>query len=122
MISIAAAMTATAMLWGSFGRFPPAATLSILALGPMLDIASSGGAEGWRLYLRFAVAGAAANFFAFGLRATTSLLGWDLADSRQFMTFWSLALLSFLLCGAAAGLVSAAIWFRLRVDDDLRRP
>jgi hypothetical protein len=30
--------------------------------------------------------------------------------------------LSFILCGAIAGLISAAFWFRLRGGDDLRRP
>ena len=81
----------------------------------------AGRAQGWRLYARFAAAGAIANLLAFAARVGTSFLGWELAGSRQFTSFWSFALASFLLCGAVAGLVSAAVWFRLRVDDDLRR-
>ena len=122
VMSIGAGLIAAAMSWGGFGRFQPAAVLSILALGPVLDVATAGRPQGWLLYARFAIAGAIANLLAFALRFGTSLYGWDLPGSRQFATFWSAALLSFILCGAAAGLVSAVIWFRLRArHDDLRR-
>jgi hypothetical protein len=121
-MAIGAGLTAATMNWAGFGRFQPAAVLSILALGPVLDVATAGRPQGWLLYARFATAGAIANLLAFALRAATPLFGWELAGSRQFATFWSIALLSFILCGAVAGLLSAVIWFRLRVDhDDLRR-
>jgi hypothetical protein len=122
IMAMGAGLAAAAMSWGGFGRFQPAAVLSILALGPVLDVATAGRPQGWLLYVRFASAGAIANLLAFALRFGTSLYGWDLPGSRQFATFWSIALLSFILCGAAAGLLSAVISFRLRVDhDDLRR-
>lgn len=121
LMAIGAGITAAAMTFAGLGRFQPAAVLSILALGPVLDIATSGRARGWLLYARFALAGAVANCLAFAVRVSTSLIGWELPGARQFTSFWSLALLSFVLCGAVAGLVSAAIWFRVRVDDDLRR-
>ncbi len=122
VMAMGAGLTAAAMTWAGFGRFQPAAVLSILALGPVLDVATAGRPQGWLLYARFAIAGAAANLLAFALRTATAFLGWEPPDSRQFATFWSIALIYFILCGAAAGLLSAVIWFRLRVDhDDLRR-
>jgi hypothetical protein len=121
VMSIAAGLTAAAMSVGHLGRFAPVAVLSVFILGPVLDAVLAGNSRGWRLYARFAVAGAVANLIAFAARLATAWLGWDLVGSRQFTSFWLLALMSFVLCGAIAGLVSAAIWFRLRVDDDLRR-
>ncbi|HEX3599494.1 MAG TPA: hypothetical protein VHU84_05090 [Lacipirellulaceae bacterium] len=121
VMAIGAGIAATAMNWGGLGRFQPAAVLSILALGPVLDVATAGRAQGWRLYARFAIAGAIANLLAFAARVATFALDWDLLGSRNFASFWSGALVSFILCGAIAGLVSAMIWFRLRVEDDLRR-
>jgi hypothetical protein len=121
LMAISAAITATIMSSAGLGRFQPAAVLSIMALGPVLDVATAGPARGWRLYARFALASAAANFFAFAMRVSISLIGWDLPGARQFTSFWSAALVSFILCGALAGLVSASIWFRMRVDDDFRR-
>jgi ABC-type Co2+ transport system permease subunit len=122
VMAMGAGLTAAAVNWAGLGRFQPAAVLSILALGPVLDVATARCPQGWLLYARFATAGAIANLLAFAVRVGASLLGWDLSGSRQFTAFWSMALVSFILCGAAAGLVSAVIWFRVRVDhDDLRR-
>jgi hypothetical protein len=121
LMSIGAGLTAAAMSLGHIGRFPPAAMLSVLALGPVLDMALAGNPQGWRLYARFAAAGALANLLGFLARFATAQMGWEFQGSRQFTDFWLTALPSFILCGAIAGLVSAAIWFRRRVDDDLRR-
>jgi hypothetical protein len=121
VMAFGAGLTAAAMSLGHVGRFPPAAVISVVVFGPVLDAALAGQPSGWRLYARFAAAGALANLLAFAVRFATSWLGWDLAGSRQFTDFWLSALPSFVLCGALAGLVSAAVWFRLRVDDDLRR-
>jgi hypothetical protein len=121
IMSVSAGLAAAAMSWGGIGRFPPASVLSVLALGPLLDLAVAGAATGWRLYLGFALAGGVANLLAFSLRAVISALGWDFPGGRHFQWFWSVALVSFLLCGALAGLVSAAACFRARGSDDLRR-
>jgi hypothetical protein len=121
VMAVGAGLTSAAMNLGQIGRFPPAAVLGVLALGPVLDAALVGQPRGWRLYARFAAAGALANLCAFAGRFGTAWLGWDLAGSRQFIDFWATALPTFVLCGALAGLVSAAIWFRLRAGDELRR-
>lgn len=115
--AIGAAFTSAALSSFGVGRFPPAAMLSAIALGPILDFALAGATRGWQLYARFALGGAAANLLAFAARYGLAIAGWDFADSRQFVSFWSIALVSFTLCGAAAGLLSAVVWFRLRVKE-----
>jgi hypothetical protein len=129
-MSLSAGLTAAFMGWQGIGRFQPAAVLGVVLLGPVLDAALTGRPQGWRLYARFIAAGTIANLLAFATRFGLAYVGWQAGGGggggggggRVFMSFWSWALGSFLLCGALAGLISAAIWFRLRDADDLRRP
>jgi hypothetical protein len=113
VMSVGAGLAAAAMNWGHVGRFPPAAILSVVILGPILDVALSGDPRGWRLYARFIASGALTNLLAFIIRFGTALAGWDFRGSRQFTEFWPFALMTFVICGALAGLFSAALWFRL---------
>jgi hypothetical protein len=126
VMSVGAGLTAIAMIAGQFGRFQPAALLSVLLLGPVLDVVLAGRPTGWRLYARFVAAGIVANAAAFIVRLSAALVGWQLSGGRQVTAFWQSALVSFVVCGAIAGLVSAALWFRLSPSgyrsDDLRRP
>jgi hypothetical protein len=119
--SIGAALTATVLSLGQFGRFPPAAIVSVVALGPVLDLALAGNSRGWWLHARFVAAGAAANALAFIVKLVTLKLGLDAGSGRNFASFGWTALLFFIGCGAVAGLISAAICFRPRANDDLRR-
>lgn len=121
IMAAGAGLTSAAMSAAQIGVFQPAAMLSVLALGPVLDLALLGKPQGWRLYARFAAAGALANMLAYIVKIATVQLGWSAAGGRQFLSFGIMALISFVLCGALAGLVSAAICFRSRVADDLRR-
>jgi hypothetical protein len=128
-MSLSAGVAAAAMSWQGIGRFQPAAVLGVVLLGPVLDAALTDRAQGWRLYARFIVAGAIANLLAFTTRFSLAYFGWQAGGGgggggrggtgggRVFMTFWSSALGSFVLCGALAGLISAAIWFRLRAKE-----
>jgi hypothetical protein len=107
IMAASAGLTAGAFHLGGLGRIQPAAVVAMLALGPMIDLAMSGQSRGWRLYGCFALAGIGANLLA--------------CASHFFMAFppgrhwpWPVALGSFLACGAVAGLISAALWFRLR--------
>jgi hypothetical protein len=88
--------------------------VSLLALGPMLDLAMLGEPIGWRLYARFVAAGVAANLIALATRACLAALGYAIPGSHQMERLGWLVPASFILCGALAGLVSAAVWFRLR--------
>ena len=120
MMAIAAGVTATAMSAAQIGVFPATSILSVVALGPILDLALLGGATGRRLYARFAAAGAAANLLALALKLaglgitfeSTGGGGSGGGGRGQMLNFGFYAVASFLLCGALAGLVSAAIWFR----------
>ena len=115
IMAAGAGLTSAAMSAAQVGVFQPAAMLSVLALALL------GKPQGWRLYARFAAAGALANMLAYIVKIATVQLGWSAAGGRQFLSFGIMALISFVLCGALAGLVSAAICFRSRVADDLRR-
>ena len=120
IMSIGAA--AAVMTAAQFGEFQVPALVGTLALGPVLDLALAGRPQGWEIYLRFAVApGIAANLAAFSAKFVAIYFGLHLPGSGRVTHFWSLAMVSFILCGAVAGLISAAIWFRGRVADDLRR-
>lgn len=128
LVMTAGAVLTTALLrFGNFGEIQSAAFVSLVALGPMLDVALAGAPLGWRLYARFAIAGAAANLLAFAARFLLAFLlrhggsgngaggglGGGLGGGHDFLSFWPLALLSFALCGAVAGILSASVWFRL---------
>jgi hypothetical protein len=126
VMSVGAGLAAAAMSWGHVGRFPPAAMLSVLLLGPVLDVALAGQPRGWQLYARFIAAGALTNMLAFLARMGFTFFGLELTGARQFTEFWQTALPLFVLFGALAGLVSAALWFRLSPSEyrsnGLRRP
>jgi hypothetical protein len=113
---ISAALTAALLHGGGVGEIQPAALVSLLALGPMLDLAMLGEPLGWRLYARFIAAGIAANLVAFATRASLTALGYETPGSHQMERLGWIVPFSFLLCGAAAGLVSAIAWFRLRTQ------
>jgi len=133
-MSLSAGVTAALMSWQGVGRFQPAAILSVVLLGPVLDSALAGQPKAWRLYARFLAAGAVANLLAFAVRFGLAFFGWQTGGGsggggggggrgggQMFMDFWSMALVSFLVCGALAGLISATLWFRLRGGDAIRR-
>jgi hypothetical protein len=80
----------------------------------MLDLALLGEPVGWRLYVRFIVAGIVANLIALATRSLLTALGYAIPGSHQMERLGWLVPASFILCGALAGLVSAAAWFRWR--------
>ncbi len=78
--------------------------LSVIALGPVMDIALLGRSRGWRLYARFVIAGAVANLLALALRAAGIQLGIELVGGGQFLSFaLPIILASYIICGALAG-------------------
>ena len=139
IMAIGAGVTSVAMSAAHLDVFPATSMLSVLALGPVLDLALLGQSVGWKLYFRFAAAGAVANLLAFALRMAGLQLGIETGGGDggggggggngmgggggggQLMTFGWMALASFLICGALAGLISGAVWFAAPVHDDLRR-
>jgi hypothetical protein len=79
-----------------------------------MDLALSRAATGWRLYAQFAAAGAVANLAAFALRMALPGGGRAGAAGQGGQLFWPGALVSFIVCGAVAGLACGALWFRTR--------
>jgi hypothetical protein len=120
-MSMGAGATAAVMNAAHLGEFQIPAMVGTLAFGPVLDFVLAGRPQGWRIYLRFGVAGATANLLAFSAKFVSAYFGWHFPGSGRVTHFWSLSLGSFILCGALAGIISAVIWFRARVADDLRR-
>jgi len=91
------------------------AMTSLLATGPLLDLALRWGHGGRRLYAAFIAAGAASNALAFVVRGTAKALAvTGLGGGRAFGAWWPEALATYAAAGVVAGLVSAAAWFRLR--------
>jgi hypothetical protein len=87
---------------------------SLCMTGPCLDLALWGADRGWRLYLGFGLAGLLSNLIAFGVQAASKLSGLSQGGGRRFAEWWPQALGTYAACGVLAGVISAAIWFRLR--------
>jgi hypothetical protein len=87
------------------------ASVSLLLIGPMMDVALRGAGTGWRVYVALVVSGVAANLLALGSRAATKLLGMDLGTARPFDSWWLQAAVTYTLSGVVAGLLGALCWF-----------
>jgi hypothetical protein len=137
VMSLGALAAVGVFYFGSIGNLQAAAVTGMLALGPAMDLALRGEPTGWRLYLRLAVAGILANLLAWGVRMMAA--GWfatavagsgrgggtgmggggERALAHHFLEFWPVALVTFALCGAIAGVASAAVWFKARSGNNL---
>jgi hypothetical protein len=108
----AAAITAAIFLLTGMGHLQPAATTSLLLIGPAVDLAlrtmQGGGA---RLYARLALAGLVANLCAFAVRWGTAFLQANTLHPLNFKQMASGAFFSFAACGLIAGLASGVIFF-----------
>jgi hypothetical protein len=118
------------------GRTGVGAVTSLCLTGPLLDLALWGARSGWRLYLGFVLAGLSSNLIAFAVRAGARLMGVGGSGGGggggggggmgggggggmgmgggAGPDWWINASISYPLCGLAAGLVSAAVWFHFR--------
>jgi hypothetical protein len=123
VMAIGAGITAAGLTAMNVGSFPVPAMLSVLVLGPVLDVALIGQSTGWRLYVKFVLAGAIANLLAYALKVAGVWLGIGIFSGGGYFARLSLAavIASYVLCGALAGLLGAAVCFRARGGDDLRR-
>ena len=79
-----------------------------------MDFALTGAMTGWRLHWGLMLAGLGTNLLALGSRAATKLMGLDTGDMRPFNIWWAQAIITYVLCGALAGLIGAICRFRLR--------
>lgn len=88
------------------------ATTSLLCIGPLLDLASRWADRGWKLGMAFGVAGLTANLLAFITRAATKVGGGARMRGSAGPSWWSMAPVTYALCGLVAGVICAFIWFR----------
>lgn len=120
--TMSAGALGTAFALASSGaRYGSGAFISLTLLGPMMDIALRRVQRGRRVYLALVTAGVGANLLALASRATTKLMGLDLAGGRPFDSWWLQAVVTYTLSGALAGLLGALCWFQFN-DRQSRRP
>jgi hypothetical protein len=117
IMSTGALATASAFTVAGMTHYGTGAIVSLCLTGPLMDLALARALSGWRLYAGLMVAGMTANVLALTSRGAAKILGLDLAGTRPFGTWWSQAVLTYLLCGAAAGLIGALCFFHLRNRD-----
>jgi len=106
--SLAAALLLRA---GGLGARGAAAMVSLVLTGVLLDAALAGARSGARLYAGFVLAGLGANAAALVVRVALPFAGGGGGGGGAWL---GRALVSYPLCGALAGLLSAALWFHLR--------
>lgn len=85
---------------------------SLLAIGPMLDVALWQTRGGKAIFLRCAVAGIVANMAAFAIRGGGKMAQLDSIKMRPLADWLSIAPLTYVACGLLAGLAGALLWFR----------
>jgi len=106
--------TALALSGAGLARYGSGAMTSLCLTGPLLDLAVAGAGSGSRLYGALILAGMASNVAAFLQRAASKVLLLDGPGTRPFATWWPQALVTYALCGAAAGGVAAILWFEFQ--------
>ena len=99
------------LLPAGLGRSGFGNVTGLLALGPALDVAMLCSGGGWRIYLRSILAGIAANLIAWGVRFGAAASGWRGGGGGS--NNWQYKLVSYVACGALAGLIGAVVWFRM---------
>jgi hypothetical protein len=117
IMSAGALGTAAAVTSVGAATYDAGAFTSLCLIGPMMDFALTGARTGWRLYGGLMLAGLSTNLLALASRAATKLMGLDAGDMRPFGSWWSQAIITYLLCGALAGLIGAICCFRLHRKD-----
>jgi len=100
-----------ALLMGGWGLGVGALT-SLSLTGPVLDVAVRRARTGRGVYLGLILGGLASNWIAFIARLVPKLLGET--GRLPVAEWWPRAIVSYTICGAVAGLVSAALWFKFR--------
>ena len=110
---VSAGAIGTAWLLSAAGgaSFGSGSSVSLLLIGPMMDVAVRHARGGWRVYAALVMSGVVTNLLALGSRAAFKVLGLDLAGARPFDSWWLQASVTYTLSGAVAGLLGALCWF-----------
>lgn len=98
------------------------AMTSLLLSGILLDFVAWRVRAGWQLYVGLAGVGLAANLVAFGAKALSKTVLFGATGGQNWHTWWPRAVITYPLCGIAAGLICAMILFRLRPSHKCHKP
>ncbi len=90
------------------------ALTSLALIGPMLDWTLQRARSSRSVYLGFILAGLATNVIALLVRGTLKTVGFEHVGGRPLAMWLGQAVLTYPLCGIAAGLLSAFVWFCVR--------
>ncbi len=112
IMGASALVAALALRGAGLGEMGGGAWASLLAAGPLLDLALAGARGGLRLYAAFILAGLGANLLALAVRAALKLSAG--AAGPEWARWWPRAGATYLVSGLLAGLLSAAAWFHFR--------
>ena len=116
IIGGSAFVTAVSLRMGGYGGagLGFGALTSLTVIGPLLDWMLRHARSSRSLYLGFILAGLAGNLLALFVRGTLKGLGLEHAGGRPLSVWMSQAVITYTLCGMAAGLLSALVWFCAR--------
>ena len=107
------------MLWTTKLGFGAATSLALT--GFLIDLALYGARNGREIYIRLIAAALAANGAAFLIRAGAKLFligggGGGAGAGKPFHVWVYPAVVTYLICGLVAGVISAAVWFRFAAE------
>lgn len=86
---------------------------SLVLTGPLLDFALRRAQSGFQVYARLIAAGLASNVVAMLVQVIAKSLRLEAGGGKGIASWLPMAALTYPLFGIAAGLISAAVWFRL---------
>jgi len=127
-MGLVAAISTIGFAGARFGAVGLGATTSLLLCGIVLDAAIAWTRSGWPLYVGLGLAGLSVNLAAFAVKAISKLAGLGGmgvgggmgggGGAGGFQAWFPRAVITYPLCGLAAGLVCAVILFRFRRGDN----
>jgi len=94
------------------------AATSLVLTGFFLDAALLGARSGKSVYLRLTMAGLAANLAAFLIKVAEKSFFVGGLEGGPLAVWWPKAIVTYSVCGLAAGLLSAMVWFRFSEPRD----
>lgn len=109
--------TTAGMYFGGVGDKGLGSMTSLFMIGPFLDLALRRAVSGRRVYLALTAAGVFANLAALAVQGSAKYFGIDGGGGFKSLATWlPSAALTYPICGALAGLLSAAAWFRWNAE------
>ena len=118
VMAISALTGGIALQFTSFSGVGFGALTSLTLSGLLLDVAASRARRGWHWYLGVAFSAVATNLVAFAIKFGAKASSLDGIARQPLAMWWPRAAITYPLCGLAAGLLAAAILFRLRRSTD----